>query len=192
MMKKYTVMVLVGVSILFFAGAVMGQPEYCQKRWLMDDAASKKDFHERLCQNRERIQMLRMWGLIRELNLDEARAAKLFPALNRYDQKRWEVVQEERQLLGDLRQALKNEKPDEKKIKELIDNLGTNAAARENLQKEELQELKKILSLPELGHYILFQHQFVGEIQDIIRNVKKNRFHRPDTQAPGEQNESTQ
>lgn len=177
-MKKYFLYLLC-FFVLFSTTEVIGQPNLGErKRFFRNKDDSTESLQESFRRNRERIEMVRMWKLTRELNLDEKKAAKLFPLLNRYDQKRWDLGREYKKLLFDLRDALKEEKSDEKKVAEIVANIESHFVTQENLRKEELKDLKEILSIQELGKYLIFQEQFLSDIRKILWNIKKRPCYR--------------
>src|SRR5579872_6730004 len=75
------------------------------KKPMPDDPEKRKELHRR-------IMALRMARLTQELDLDEATAAKLFPLVNRHDEKVSALAEERIQTVHKLDEALHADKED--------------------------------------------------------------------------------
>ena len=186
-MKKYFLFLL--TAVVLFPSWVQAEQNFGEPGMGMRRG---EGFPEKLHRNRERIEMVRMWKLTQALNLDEKRAAQLFPVLHRYDEKRWDLEMEHKNLVKELRKILKVEKPDEKEIASAIEKIGANFDAQQNLYKEELESLKDIFSLQELGEYILFQEEFKRDLRQVIWNIRKGGHGRSGMREPGPPRENRQ
>ncbi len=180
-MKRFVfiLIILVATMMLFTSNGRSQLASEERRRLGRDDKVCRKELPEMTKRHWEKIEMIWMWKLTKELNLDEARAAKLFPLLNQYERKKWELEKTQKRLLGELRELLKKDKPDEKEISKVIEKIEDNFKNQGKIKQEELEKLKEIFSAQELGQYILIRHQFFKDIQEIIRNIRKGRSEYP-------------
>ncbi len=125
---------------------------------------------------RGKIDALRMWRLTTELDLDEGSAARLFPLLNRYDKKRAEIQRDIRLNMMALRKALREERHEE--LRAILQRLEDKHRELQRVEEDERQELRRILTVEQQARYLIFQHEFNREIQNIIAKAK--RRHRKD------------
>ena len=90
---------------------------------------------------RKRVEVLKMWKLTKALDLDEKTSARLFPLLNRYDKKRFQLEARIRDDMRDLRGAL-NEKQ-EGRLKNILDRLEQNHTEMQATNDQERPSGKK-------------------------------------------------
>ncbi len=164
-MKKSIIGLLLTAGLIFFAGA-----GFCAAPVEEDTPPSVQQMQK----VRERIESLRMWKLIRALDLNESLSARLFPVLNSYDKKRQELEISLRDGMKELKEALKSGRDD--KLSGIIEKLEQNHKALQKLKDEEIAELKKILTVQQQAKYIIFNHEFQREIRDMIEESKGKRL----------------
>jgi hemerythrin-like domain-containing protein len=130
-----------------------------------------QDFKKRF----DRIEELKKLKMLEELNLSEDASQKF---LSRYVnfRKQWRQLEKERsELLNDLEALLKateNEPDLSKKIEEIE---SVDQKMFDN-RKIFIQDLKKIIQTEKTAHYLLFERNFQREIQNILRDLQKQRF----------------
>ncbi|MDI6808829.1 MAG: hypothetical protein QME66_07610 [Candidatus Eisenbacteria bacterium] len=127
---------------------------------------------ERMERVHRKIETMRMWRLTEELNLTEEKGAKLFPVLNKYNDKRAALGIERRKLLTALRDLANDQSPSDAKLKETLDALEVNGSSMDQLKKDELKELKAILAPYEQAKFIIFNEQFEREMRQTIERVR--------------------
>lgn len=125
---------------------------------------------------RKRIETLRMWRLTEALNLDEKASAQIFPILNRFDKKRYELENFLREGMRDLRESLRNKKEDQ--IKKILNKLEENHRALQSLKQEEWAELKKMLTVEQQARFIIFLTEFEREVRKLIAEARERRGER--------------
>lgn len=130
-------------------------------------------------QIRKRVELMRMLRLTQELNLDEETATKVFSRLRPIDQKRWKLIQERQRLQRELRDAGESEKSDDRKLQELMKSLSQNRQAMADLDQEEVQALKGLLTPQQQAKYLLFRERFEQEVRDRIRKAQERQEPRP-------------
>ncbi len=125
---------------------------------------------------RKRVETLRMWRLTEALNLDEKASAQLFPILNRFDKKRYELEEYLREGMRDLRELLKDKK--EERLKKILNKLEENHKALQNLKQEEWADLKKMLTVEQQARFIIFLTEFEREVRKLIAEARERRGER--------------
>lgn len=124
---------------------------------------------------RKRIALVRMWKLTEELDLTEETGAKLFPILHKYDEK-WVALKEEgRNIMNELRKALKDEATPDEEIEAAMEKVAENALSASDLLRQQHEELKRILSPRQRAKFVLFQRRFHREIRKIIAEARERK-----------------
>jgi Spy/CpxP family protein refolding chaperone len=126
-------------------------------------------------QVRKRIELIKMWRLTEELNLDEETGSKLFPLLRQYEEKRRELTRKKEELLFALKGQLKSGNPPEDRIKGLLKEWEGIRADEQELNQKEKEDLKGILSLEQQARYLIFQQEFTRAIRRVIADVREKR-----------------
>lgn len=121
---------------------------------------------------RKKMEAVRMWRLTERLKLDEKTSARLAALLSSIDQKRGALMRENRQIVRDLGDLLKAEKPDEKKMKSAIDKYRKNQEEAADLKKKEAGGLRDILTVQQQAHYLVFQQEFQREMRGMIAGAR--------------------
>jgi hypothetical protein len=124
-------------------------------------------------QVRKRIDLIRMWRLTEELNLDEETGSKLFPILRQYEEKRRELARKREEFLFTLKAQFKTGKPSEDRIKGMLKEWEEIRAEEQDLNRREKDDLKEILSLEQQAKYIIFQQEFTKEMRRMIADVRE-------------------
>lgn len=127
---------------------------------------------ERREEIRKKIETIRIWRLTEELKLDAATGGKLSALLSSIDQKRREIQREQMETMRALRRILGSQKPDDGKIKQLLDKLETNHHSLQNIRNAELKGLKDILNVEQQARFLVFQQEFEREMRDMIGNAR--------------------
>jgi len=124
---------------------------------------------------RKKVDAVRIWKLTEELKLDADTSAKLSAILSSDSRKRMDIQREQREYLRTLRQSLKSPKPDESKIKGALEKLEKNHLALQELRGQEMNDLKKILTVEQQARYLLFQQEFRNEMRGMIDGARGAR-----------------
>jgi Spy/CpxP family protein refolding chaperone len=144
------------------------QPSFQQERTNLPSAEER----ERV---RKRIDLIRMWRLTEDLNLDEETGSKLFPLLRQYEEKRRELARKREEILFTLKGQLKAGSPHEDRIKGLLKDWEELRAEEQDVNQKEKEDLKRILSIEQQAKYILFQQEFTKEMRRMIADVRERR-----------------
>ena len=163
------------------AGRYPGGILEAQKRPPFGEESSRLSPEKRRKQLRKRIELMRMWRLTQELDLDEKTAVQLFSRLRPIDHERWNLTQERRKLQRGLREASEMGKGDEARLRELMKALEKNREAIAALEQKEIQSLDKLLTPRQKAKYLLFREHFERELRERIHEARRpdGPRHRP-------------
>jgi hypothetical protein len=124
----------------------------------------------------DQMRTMRMWKLTEELKLDQATAAKVFPVLAQYDEKGKAISKERWELARDVQDQVEAGKPDESRLRKLIDQLQGNQARRNALDEERFKALKTALTPLQQAKLLLLlpriEDDFRHRIREAIRAQK--------------------
>ncbi|MCX5885559.1 MAG: hypothetical protein NT096_06590 [Proteobacteria bacterium] len=144
------------------------QPSFQQERRNLPSAEER----ERV---RKRIDLIRMWRLTEDLNLDEETGSKLFPLLRQYEEKRRDLAKKREELIFALKAQLKTGQPHEDGIKGILKKWEEIRAEEQDVNRKEKEDLKGILSIEQQAKYLLFQQEFTKEMRRMIADVRERK-----------------
>lgn len=121
---------------------------------------------------REIIEKIRIYRLTEELDLTDEQAVKFFPKLKELRKVEQDFFEERRSVIIELKALLKAD-ADPEKIKSVIDAYRDLMKKRMEAQKNNLEEIQKLLSPVQQAKFIVFQEEFENEIREVIKQVKK-------------------
>lgn len=134
---------------------------------------------ERREEIRKKIDAIRIWRMTEELKLDSGTSAKLSSLLSPIEQKRRENQREHMETMKNLRQLLRSQKPDEAKIKPLLDKLENNQHSMQELRNAEVKAVKDVLSIEQQARFLVFQIEFEREMREMIAGARGGGQGRP-------------
>ncbi len=124
---------------------------------------------------RKRMETVRMWKLKDELKLDEKTANQVSAILSKYDEKRMTLRQDERKAFQELRETLKQAKPDENRLKQILARMEKNREDLHQLMTEESGELKGVLTVEQQARYVLFIPKFHHDLKKMMEEKGEHR-----------------
>ncbi|MBI4698139.1 MAG: hypothetical protein HY758_04325 [Nitrospirae bacterium] len=124
----------------------------------------------------KRIETLKMWRLIKALDMNEKTAAKVFPVINEYDKKRLVIAKGMGDDMLELRKTVNT--ASDGQLKTLITRLEDNNKMLQSVNDEEMKRLKDILTVKEQARLMLFNQDFDREMQRIMSGVRAQRVQR--------------
>jgi hypothetical protein len=119
----------------------------------------------------DQMRAMRMWKLTEELKLDEATAAKVFPLLAKFDDKVRELGKARREAMRLLAEETQKAKPDNARIKTLIDELVAARGKRGALEDERFRALRQVLSSVQQAKLLLLLPRLEDEFRRRIREA---------------------
>jgi len=124
---------------------------------------------------RKKVEALRAWQLSEELDLDEDTSARLFPAMKKADQERWQIEASNRELVKEMARALESRKPDSNRINRILDELQANRRELIRAEERHLERVRQILSPADTARYLMFQIRFQREIKQRAAEAIRDR-----------------
>jgi Spy/CpxP family protein refolding chaperone len=119
---------------------------------------------------RKRIESMKMWKLTKDLDLDEATSAKLFPIINKYDKKKADIYENLRTRMQEIKTSLDDKKTDQ--LKDLIVKVEENRKALQGVTDEEWAEVKRVLTIEQQAKFILSRQEFGRQMRGLIEDSK--------------------
>jgi Spy/CpxP family protein refolding chaperone len=179
-------------AMALFALVATGMPASAQERDMygpsgMDDSyvLAFKDgppSEERREEAMKKVQTLKKWRLIEELNLDEATADKFLPLVSSIDRERRELMKERRENMRGLKEILGSQTPDERKIKQRLDGAEGTFRKMQELRDREIKAAREHLTYEQQARFLIFNKEFEREMRRMIkrsRGGRKGGFDRP-------------
>ncbi|MFH1147649.1 MAG: hypothetical protein V1736_08070 [Pseudomonadota bacterium] len=162
-MKRLSVIVL---TTLFLAAGLTGysfaQPD-----------SGRPARGEKMARVRDKICEMRMEKLRDYLGLDEKTWARLAPLLERYREKKTEMRSALKDAMRELKRFLKEK--NETQMKAILDKLDQVQRDLHDLNQQEREEMRKILTVEQQAKYVVFQKKFAREIKGKIREASGKR-----------------
>lgn len=134
------------------------------------------DSPERRAELRKRIAALRMARLTQELDLDEAGCAKLFPVINRHDEKVSGLSEERMKTLQGMAEALHGGGAD--KLPALLDKLADFEHQIHEADETTHKKLREVLTPEQAAKLFLFHEHFHDEVRAMLEEAHRG-------EAPG-------
>jgi Spy/CpxP family protein refolding chaperone len=128
---------------------------------------------ERREEIRKKVEAIRIWRLTEELKLDSQASAKVAALLGSLDNQRAALMRESQENMRALREQLTpSGKPDERKLKTILEKLERNHHEMMELREREWKGMKEILSVEQQARYVIFQREFMREIRNRIAGAR--------------------
>jgi hypothetical protein len=137
---------------------------------------------------KQRIRALRAYTLTEQLELDEATAAKLFPALAKFDDEFDKLLAQRADLQRRLKDAGSqgDAKASASSVDKLIDEAVANQKAIWDTETKRLEQLRKILTPAQVARTLIVLPRMERRIQNQLRRVvQKNRQGAGPRRGPG-------
>jgi hypothetical protein len=132
---------------------------------------------EKRRQLRRRIQALRMARLTQELDLDDATAAKLFPLINKIDDRGAELAESRGKVLRKLDELSRKKDADSKEIDAALDEVTEISKKAHALDEELHAKARAILTPAQMAKFILFHEHFQDEMHGVIKGARDEERH---------------
>lgn len=131
---------------------------------------------------KQKVRALRAYTLTEQLELDEATAAKLFPALAKYDDEFDKLLQARADLQRRLEEA--GTLKDAKAIDRLVDEAVANQRAIWDTETKRLEQLRKILTPAQVARTLIVLPAMERRIQNQLRRAVQKKSAQPRAGAP--------
>ncbi len=125
-------------------------------------------------QVRKKVEAVRMWRLTEELKLDEKASAQLASFLSSIEEKRRGLLKTTMDATRDLRSQLNAGKPDEGKLKAILDRIEKSQRELIGLREKEMSGIRGMLTVEQQARYVIFQQEFRREMRGMIAGARGN------------------
>jgi hypothetical protein len=164
MMKRIIFGACFLLSFMLLAG--QGYPQMFQG---LKDPPSRAQFEK----TQKRVEALRMWKLTQTIDLNEKTAAKLFPVINEYDRKRLVTEKKMRKNMRTLRRSVNS--ASEEDLQNLMKTLKSHHLRLQEIQYEEMNKLRDILTVRDQAKFMIFKQDFDREMKKRIFEARERR-----------------
>ncbi len=115
---------------------------------------------------RNRLEMLRIWKLTEYLDLDEAQAARFFPALQAHREEMQSIDSTAGALQKEMMDRIESAEISQNRVNTWRDQLGEYRSQKLARERRFLESLDEYLSPVQQARYMVFERRF----QEILRN----------------------
>jgi hypothetical protein len=125
----------------------------------------------------DRIEEFKKLKMIEELNLNEEESIKFYTKYNQMNTQFREIEKEKRKSINELEKIVN----DPSKTAELEKKIDYIEGLDQKLLSNRISfnsDIRKILSLEKIARYIIFEKNFMRELQTIVKDAKKPPFDR--------------
>lgn len=124
------------------------------------------------------IEKVKIWRITQELDLTTEQAEKFFPRLNELHKIEKEFHDKRMHVLAQLEDLLAKNAAEEEimKVMNRYDDVYREKSENE-IQK--LEAMWQVLTPVQRAKYVIFEEEFIREIRDMIREIKKHQLNKP-------------
>ena len=123
----------------------------------------------------DRLELIRLWWLVDELQIDEEQATHLFPVWSRHHHQRRELQQRRQRAAEELAELLKQEDTEEEALKKQIEQVRGLDKEKEDLTRQFHNSMAELLTVRQQARLVLFDDGFRKDLQELIRAFRQFR-----------------
>lgn len=169
-MRKQTINGFILLIILIFTGRAFAQPPMGPPGGFGSPEGGP--MRERL---RQRLETMKIWKLTEAVGLTSEQSEKFFPLYNKH-QKAMEAIENRRiELVNRLDTLSDDPNSSDQKINEIIGQLSDIPQQVSAERERFFKEISSLLSERQQAKLIVFEERFRQQLQDFIRNVRRER-----------------
>ena len=124
---------------------------------------------------RIKMDAVRIARLTETLKLDEKTAGTFIPVITALEQKRRDLMKENREIMQEMRSLLHASPPDEAKLKAAIGRIEKNRQEIAAKRSKEFEAARSSLTVPQMARYIIFNQEFQQEMRGMMDEVRGGR-----------------
>lgn len=126
---------------------------------------------ERRQEMRKRIELLAMWQMMKELDLDEETAQKIFAIRKRFVDERKAIRAGLRESFRELRQIVDHppDQASEERLRELLKNIRSKRKELMQLKEKQYEDVAGVLTLRQQAKLVIFLKDFRRRIRSLMR-----------------------
>jgi hypothetical protein len=157
--------VITALALVFLIAATVDYVGAVEKN-IADGDKGKTPSIERMKKMHEEMKTLKKKKLCEALGFDEQGCLKVTSIVDKYDDKRLDMMRSMKDDMKELRAAVKDKK--EEVLKDIIGKIEQKHNALKAVKQEEMDELKSVLTVEQQAKYILFTADFRKEVKKMM------------------------
>ena len=134
---------------------------------------------------RERLELIRMWRLVDELQIGEEQAARLFPFWSNHRRQSREIQQDRKKAADELVNLLRQEEVRDEVLKEKMKQIRAIDKKKEELARIFHGKMVELLTVRQQARLLLFEEKFRKDLQDFLKEVRPLRHRREEARERG-------
>ena len=123
----------------------------------------------------ERLEMLKLWRIIDELEIEAEQAAELFPYWSKHQRDQRLLAEERREATRALHHLLIGEDTSDGDLEKQIDEIRTIDKRLQQQERGFQDGLRQYLSVRQPARLIVFEQRFRGDLRDMVRGFRGMR-----------------
>ena len=173
-MSTYRMKLFAGALLILqlFAPPLFAQPqrrldEPSTTRWVDRPVGSRR-------QPRERIEVYKKMKLLEVLDLEEENAVRFFSKYNKHESELQAVHREMKETINQIERMVRENAP-EPEFEEGFNRLQELETKLDGERRRFLKDLREILTVQQIGKFIVFERNFGERVQEIMREMRRER-----------------
>ena len=122
--------------------------------------------------SQERLELIRLWRLIDELEITEEQSLKLFPVWSKHQRTIRDEQEKRRIVEEELEKLLERETVSDSELLEKIDALRALERRESELTTAFHKQLEDVLSVRQQAHFALFERRFRRDLRGIVKQFR--------------------
>ena len=123
--------------------------------------------------SQERLEMLKLWRFVDELEITEEQSVRLFPALSAHRRAVRDLQAKHRAVGEDLERLLQKEGVSDGKLRDKMGDLRLLESQESELKSSFHKQLEGLLSVRQQAQFQLFEGRFRGDLRGIVRQFRE-------------------
>ena len=126
-------------------------------------------------EDHKKVRMMKKWKLIEYLDINEEQSEEFFIQLNAFQKEMKTIHKKNKKLQEDIHDMLEDNKVNEKKVDELIDEYFNNESGILELRYTHHKEIGSVLTAEQTIKYVIFDHKFKKKMKDQLLDKRSHR-----------------
>jgi len=126
----------------------------------------------------ERIEQFKKVRLMETLKLDEETSIRFFARYNKYIESLHAIQKDHNALIDQLQNQVK-ENAGNSDLEQTIKDIEMSEEKIAETRAKFLEELKEVISVKQIGEYVVFERNFNKNLREIMQDMAKGRWNRP-------------